>query len=116
MSCPVCGRVMCDHSPFERGQSHEGMMSDCFSNKESQNNHSNLHIDDSSRILEWRKVKKDFIDKWGLHNSRNFKKGERFKVIREGEISAQIKINGQEDYSIYMHHLHYYTEHDGYNN
>ncbi len=28
MSCPVCGRVLCDHSPDERGQSYEGMMAD----------------------------------------------------------------------------------------
>ena len=24
--CPVCGRAMCDHSPAERGQTHEEMM------------------------------------------------------------------------------------------
>jgi len=26
--CPVCGRVMCDHTPTERGQTHEEMMRD----------------------------------------------------------------------------------------
>ena len=24
--CPVCGRVMCDHTPKDRGQTHEEMM------------------------------------------------------------------------------------------
>jgi len=28
MACPICGRVLCDHSPAERGQSHEEMMAD----------------------------------------------------------------------------------------
>jgi len=28
MTCPICGRVMCDHSPSERGQSFEEMMAD----------------------------------------------------------------------------------------
>lgn len=30
MSCPICGRIMCDHSPAERGQSQEAMMSDYY--------------------------------------------------------------------------------------
>ncbi len=29
MPCPICGRVYCDHTPAERGQSHEEMMADC---------------------------------------------------------------------------------------
>lgn len=29
MSCPICGRVYCDHTPAERGQTHEEMMADC---------------------------------------------------------------------------------------
>lgn len=28
MSCPVCGRVMCDHTPAERGQTQEEMLRD----------------------------------------------------------------------------------------
>lgn len=30
MGCPICGRVYCDHSPAERGQSSEEMMADCY--------------------------------------------------------------------------------------
>jgi len=26
--CTVCGRAMCDHTPTERGQTHEEMMRD----------------------------------------------------------------------------------------
>lgn len=26
--CPICGRVYCDHTPEERGQTNEEMMSD----------------------------------------------------------------------------------------
>lgn len=28
MSCPICNRVLCDHSPAERGQTHGEMMDD----------------------------------------------------------------------------------------
>lgn len=28
MSCPVCGRVTCDHTPEERGQTQEEMLKD----------------------------------------------------------------------------------------
>lgn len=28
MTCPICGRLYCDHSPEERGQSHEEMLED----------------------------------------------------------------------------------------
>lgn len=28
MSCPICGRILCDHSPEERGQSPQQMMAD----------------------------------------------------------------------------------------
>lgn len=28
MSCPVCGKVMCDHTPKERGQSLKEMLED----------------------------------------------------------------------------------------
>ncbi len=28
MACPICGRMYCDHSPAERGQSFEEMMED----------------------------------------------------------------------------------------
>lgn len=35
MSCPVCGRVRCDHLPVERRQSYEEMMSDLLANAES---------------------------------------------------------------------------------
>lgn len=30
MTCPICGRVYCDHSPAERGQSDDEMMADCY--------------------------------------------------------------------------------------
>ena len=30
MSCPICGRIECDHSPSERGQSHDQMMGDYY--------------------------------------------------------------------------------------
>ena len=28
MTCPVCGRVYCDHTPEERGQTYEQMRED----------------------------------------------------------------------------------------
>lgn len=28
MSCPICGRIYCDHTPAERGQSSEEMLKD----------------------------------------------------------------------------------------
>jgi hypothetical protein len=28
MACPICGRMMCDHGPAERGQTVKEMMSD----------------------------------------------------------------------------------------
>lgn len=31
MGCPICGRVYCDHSPAERGQSQAEMMADAYS-------------------------------------------------------------------------------------
>ena len=30
MGCPICGRIYCDHTPDERGQTSEEMMRDCF--------------------------------------------------------------------------------------
>lgn len=30
MACPICERVYCDHSPEERGQTHDEMMADCY--------------------------------------------------------------------------------------
>ncbi len=29
MTCPICGRVYCDHSPAERGQTLNEMLADC---------------------------------------------------------------------------------------
>mgnify|MGYP001588453453 FL=1 len=31
MTCPVCGRLYCDHSPIERGQTLEQMLKDMYS-------------------------------------------------------------------------------------
>ena len=31
MTCPVCGRLYCDHSPTERGQTMEKMLEDMYS-------------------------------------------------------------------------------------
>lgn len=31
MVCPICGRLYCDHSPAERGQSMEEMLKDMYS-------------------------------------------------------------------------------------
>ncbi len=28
MDCPICGRIYCDHTPEERGQSHKEMLAD----------------------------------------------------------------------------------------
>ena len=28
MSCPVCGRIYCDHTPSERGQTQDEMIAD----------------------------------------------------------------------------------------
>ncbi|MFA6256033.1 MAG: hypothetical protein WC606_02510 [Candidatus Absconditabacterales bacterium] len=30
MGCPICGRIYCDHSADERGQTVEEMMNDAF--------------------------------------------------------------------------------------
>jgi hypothetical protein len=30
MTCPICGRLYCDHSPEERGQTMEDMISDMY--------------------------------------------------------------------------------------
>ena len=34
MSCPICGRMLCDHSPYERGQSYQEMMADMRSDSQ----------------------------------------------------------------------------------
>jgi hypothetical protein len=35
MSCPVCGRILCDHSPDERGQSSQEMMTSYYDDEDS---------------------------------------------------------------------------------
>jgi len=35
MGCPICGRIYCDHTPDERGQTFEEMMNDCYRSAES---------------------------------------------------------------------------------
>ena len=34
MTCPICGKVMCDHSPTERGQKHGEMMNNFYSDSQ----------------------------------------------------------------------------------
>ncbi len=44
--CPVCGRAMCDHSPAERGQTHDEMMRPLSEEEESmwRDNPSDSHV------------------------------------------------------------------------
>jgi hypothetical protein len=58
MGCPICGRIYCDHSADERGQSVEEMMNDAFTPVNTQEEGEKAE-DKSEKIKKNKKNKKN---------------------------------------------------------
>lgn len=67
MTCPICGRLYCDHSPAERGQTMEDMLADM----------STPHIVDDKGIT--RKVSQAERDQYIGKPKKNYEDKRKYK-------------------------------------